>query len=71
MMDIVKSVREHISGWTNGGEASWYASFPKILVATFTNVSHAPLAGSFSLNYTLPAQTGKEATTFTRPTTPF
>ena len=29
MMDIVKSVREYIRGWTNGGEASWYAYFPK------------------------------------------
>jgi len=28
MMDIVKSVREYIRGWTNGGEASWYAYFP-------------------------------------------
>ena len=71
MMDIVKSVREHISGWTNGGETSWYAFFPKILVATLTGVSYVSPAASFSSNYTPPAQTGKETTTFTRPTTPF
>ena len=29
MMDIVKSVREYIRGWVNGGEASWYAYFPR------------------------------------------
>ena len=28
MMNVVKSVREHIRGWTSGGEASWYAYFP-------------------------------------------
>ena len=35
MMDVVTLVREYISGWANGGEASWYVCLSKILVATF------------------------------------
>ena len=71
MMDVVKSVREHMSGWTNGGEASWYAYFPKILVATFTSMSHAYPVDNFSSSYTPPARTDKAVMTFTRPITPF
>ena len=43
MMDIVTSVREHVSGWNNGGEASWYArAFQTSCFHTHEHVTQLP-----------------------------